>query len=160
MSFFPQLVAGPIERSPRLLPQFLLNTNLIMIGKAWSTANDMGFFKKVVIADRLAIVVDGVYNNLDDYSGLALIVATIFFTFQIYCDFSGYSDIAIGSARVMGFELMDNFRGPISQNQSLNFGRDGIFLFQHGLERLSVYPSWRQQGCKIGAGIIISLLLS
>ena len=76
------------------------------------TANDVGFFKKVVIADRLAIVVDGVYNNLDDYSGLALIVATIFFTFQIYCDFSGYSDIAIGSARVMGFELMDNFKRP------------------------------------------------
>ena len=71
-----------------------------------------GFFKKVVIADRLAIVVDGVYNNLDNYSGIALIIATVFFTFQIYCDFSGYSDIAIGSARVMGFELMDNFRRP------------------------------------------------
>jgi len=71
-----------------------------------------GFFKKVVIADRLAIVVDGVYNNLDNYSGFALVIATIFFTFQIYCDFSGYSDIAIGSARVMGFELMENFKRP------------------------------------------------
>ena len=59
-----------------------------------------------------AIVVDGVYNNLDNYSGFALIIATIFFTFQIYCDFSGYSDIAIGSARVMGFELMENFKRP------------------------------------------------
>ena len=113
VSFFPQLVAGPIERSHRLLPQFFIkhefNYDRVRHGlqqMIW------GFFKKVVIADRLAIVVDGVYNNLDDYSGLALIVATIFFTFQIYCDFSGYSDIAIGSARVMGFELMDNFKRP------------------------------------------------
>tara|TARA_B110000444_G_C18684966_1_gene521512 strand:- start:89 stop:961 length:873 start_codon:yes stop_codon:yes gene_type:complete len=71
-----------------------------------------GFYKKIVIADNLAILVDGVYNNIDNYSGIALIVATIFFTFQIYCDFSGYSDIAIGSARVMGFELRENFKRP------------------------------------------------
>ena len=71
-----------------------------------------GFFKKIVIADNLAILVDGVYNNLDSYSGITLIVATIFFTFQIYCDFSGYSDIAIGGAQVMGVKLMENFRRP------------------------------------------------
>ena len=71
-----------------------------------------GFYKKIVIADNLAILVDGVYNNINNYSGIALIVATIFFTFQIYCDFSGYSDIAIGSARVMGFELRENFKRP------------------------------------------------
>ena len=69
-------------------------------------------YKKIVIADNLAILVDGVYNNIDNYSGIALIVATIFFTFQIYCDFSGYSDIAIGAARVMGFELRENFKRP------------------------------------------------
>ena len=71
-----------------------------------------GFFKKIVIADNLAILVDGVYNNLDNYSGITLVVATVFFTFQIYCDFSGYSDIAIGTARVMGFELRENFQRP------------------------------------------------
>ena len=71
-----------------------------------------GFFKKIVIADNLAILVDGIYNNVDSYSGIALIIATIFFTFQIYCDFSGYSDIAIGTAKVMGFELRENFKRP------------------------------------------------
>lgn len=113
VSFFPQLVAGPIERSHRLLPQFFIKHEFNYDRVRHGLQQMMwGFFKKVVIADRLAIVVDGVYNNLDDYSGLALILATIFFTFQIYCDFSGYSDIAIGSARVMGFELMDNFKRP------------------------------------------------
>ena len=71
-----------------------------------------GFFKKVVIADRLAILVNQVYNNADEYEGFPLILATYFFTFQIYCDFSGYSDIAIGAAQVMGFDLMENFRRP------------------------------------------------
>lgn len=113
VSFFPQLVAGPIERSKRLLPQFFVE-HKFTYERARSGLQQMmwGFFKKVVIADRLAIVVDGVYNNVENYSGLALIVATIFFAFQIYCDFSGYSDIAIGSARIMGFELMDNFKRP------------------------------------------------
>ena len=113
VSFFPQLVAGPIERSNHLLPQFFqkhdINYERIKAGlqkMLW------GFFKKIVIADNLAILVDSVYNNVENYSGLALILATIFFTFQIYCDFSGYSDIAIGTARVMGFELRENFKRP------------------------------------------------
>ncbi|MCA9893984.1 MAG: MBOAT family protein, partial [Anaerolineae bacterium] len=71
-----------------------------------------GFFKKVVIADRLAIYVNAVYNDVGSYSGMPLIIATLFFAIQIYCDFSGYSDIAIGTARVMGFDLMENFRQP------------------------------------------------
>src|SRR5690606_39664978 len=71
-----------------------------------------GFFKKIVIADRLAIYVNGVYNSPYEYSGFPLIVATLFFAFQIYCDFSAYSDIAIGTARIMGFDLMENFRQP------------------------------------------------
>lgn len=113
VSFFPQLVAGPIERSNHLLPQFLKKHNfdyprvknglLLML---W------GFFKKVVIADRLAILVNQVYNNPTEYTGIPLIVATFFFAFQIYCDFSGYSDIAIGTALVMGFDIMENFRQP------------------------------------------------
>lgn len=113
VSFFPQLVAGPIERSNHLLPQFFVEHKFSYARVKYGLQQMMwGFFKKVVIADRLAIVVDGVYNNLDNYSGVALVIATVFFTFQIYCDFSGYSDIAIGSARVMGFELMDNFKRP------------------------------------------------
>ena len=113
VSFFPQLVAGPIERSNHLLPQFFKkhDFNYLRV-KAGFQKMLWGFFKKIVIADNLAILVDGVYNNIDNYSGLTLIVATIFFTFQIYCDFSGYSDIAIGTAKVMGFELRENFKRP------------------------------------------------
>ena len=113
VSFFPQLVAGPIERSVNLLPQFrkhhvfdyerVKNGILLMV---W------GFFKKVVIADRLAEYVNMVYNHPHDFGGLHNIVATFFFSFQIYCDFSGYSDIAIGSALIMGYSLMTNFRRP------------------------------------------------
>jgi len=113
VSFFPQLVAGPIERPKRLIPQFFkkheFNYERVRSGlqkMMW------GFFKKIVIADRLAIIVDAVYNSPEDYSGFSLMLATIFFTFQIYCDFSGYSDIAIGAARVMGFELIENFKRP------------------------------------------------
>lgn len=113
VSFFPQLVAGPIERAGNLLEQLRqqhsFNYQLASSGiqlMAW------GFFKKVVIADRLAPMVNQVYNNPTEYEGIPLIVATLFFAFQIYCDFSGYSDIAIGAARVMGFKLMVNFRSP------------------------------------------------
>jgi alginate O-acetyltransferase complex protein AlgI len=111
--FYPQLVAGPIERPQNLLHQFYVvhtfNYERITDGvklMLW------GFFKKVVIADRLAIAVNHVYGNPYDFTGWALIAATVFFAFQIYCDFSGYSDIAIGSAQVMGFRLMDNFNRP------------------------------------------------
>ncbi|MCG8320862.1 MAG: MBOAT family protein [Cytophagales bacterium] len=113
VSFFPQLVAGPIERSSHLLPQFHkdydFDYNRVKEGlllMVW------GFFKKLVIADRLAEYVNEVYNNVDRYDGFHNIVATYFFAFQIYCDFSGYSDIAIGSALIMGFSLMQNFRRP------------------------------------------------
>ena len=122
--FFPQLVAGPIERSTSLLPQIherhsfdydrVVNGLKLMF---W------GFFKKIVIADRLADVVNTVYNNPHDYSGLSLIAATYFFAFQIYCDFSGYSDIAIGAAEVMGFKLMENFRQPYLSQSIAEFWR-------------------------------------
>lgn len=112
-SFFPQLVAGPIERASNLLPQFSKKFDFVyervrdgIVLMAW------GFFKKVVIADRLAEYVNVVYSNPADYYGLSVLLATIFFAFQIYCDFSGYSDIAIGAAKIMGFDLMTNFRRP------------------------------------------------
>jgi len=122
VSFFPQLVAGPIERSKNLLPQFFEKHNfdyerfrsgLLLI--MW------GFFKKVVIADRLAIFVNSVYNNPTDYTGMPLILGTICFGFQVYCDFSGYCDIAIGSARVMGFRLTDNFNRPFASKSVSEF---------------------------------------
>ncbi|MBN1646307.1 MBOAT family protein [Candidatus Woesearchaeota archaeon] len=113
VSFFPQLVAGPIERAKNLLPQFYKKyyfdykrtTDGIKL-MLW------GFFKKVVIADRLAYFVNLAYSNPGDYTGLTLLLATVFFAFQIYCDFSGYSDIAIGAAQIMGYSLMDNFKRP------------------------------------------------
>ncbi len=113
VSFFPQLVAGPIERSTNLLPQFFKKHNF-----DYKLATDglklmlWGFFKKIVIADRLAILVDNVYDNPFGYNGVVFFIGTIFFAFQIYCDFSGYSDIAIGASQVMGFKLMTNFNRP------------------------------------------------
>lgn len=111
--FYPQLVAGPIERPQNLLHQFREKHDF-----EYSRAVEglklilWGFFKKLVIADRLAIYVNAVYNNPQHHSGLTLLLATIFFAFQIYCDFSAYSDIAIGTAKVMGFKLMTNFNRP------------------------------------------------
>jgi D-alanyl-lipoteichoic acid acyltransferase DltB (MBOAT superfamily) len=111
--FYPQLVAGPIERPQNLLHQFYekhdVDYRRITEGlqrMLW------GFFKKIVIADNLAFYVGLVYSNPEGYSGLTLLAATFFFAFQIYCDFSGYSDIAIGAAKVMGFNLMENFKTP------------------------------------------------
>jgi alginate O-acetyltransferase complex protein AlgI len=114
VSFFPQLVAGPIERAVDLLPQFLKNRKFdykfAMSGLRMAL---WGLFKKVVIADNLAKYVAIIYNSPEDYYGLSIIIATVFFTFQVYCDFSGYSDIAIGVARLFGFKLMTNFRTPL-----------------------------------------------
>ncbi len=113
VSFFPQLVAGPIERSTNLLPQFYKENHLTYENIRDGIAQMLwGFFKKVVIADRLSEYVNIVYNNPGDYQGAHYLIATLFFSFQIYCDFSGYSDIAIGTARIMGYSLMVNFRRP------------------------------------------------
>jgi D-alanyl-lipoteichoic acid acyltransferase DltB (MBOAT superfamily) len=124
VTYFPQLVAGPIERAERLLPQLhqphLLNAQRISRGLKlilW------GMFKKVVIADNLAPYVNEIYNHPDRYEGLQFLMATVFFSFQIYYDFSGYSDIAVGSARVMGIELMQNFNHPYFANSVAAFWR-------------------------------------
>jgi alginate O-acetyltransferase complex protein AlgI len=113
VSFFPQLVAGPIERAGNLLGQ-LKGSHEFSYNRIVGGLKRMGwgFFKKIMIADNLALMVNQVYNNPTDYEGITLILATIFFAFQIYCDFSGYSDIAIGAAQVMGIRLMENFRRP------------------------------------------------
>ncbi len=122
--FYPQLVAGPIERPQNLLHQFrephAFDAERVAQGLQlilW------GLFKKVVIADRLAILANAVYDAPLRYHGLPVILATVFFAFQIYCDFSGYSDIARGCARVMGFELMLNFDHPYSAGSISEFWR-------------------------------------
>ncbi len=120
--FYPQLVAGPIERPQNLIHQFherqYFNYFRVVEGLKlilW------GIFKKLVIADRLAIYVNAVYNNHSHHNGPTLLLASIFFAIQIYCDFSAYSEIAIGSARVMGFELMTNFKRPYLSSSIAEF---------------------------------------
>ena len=113
VSFFPQLVAGPIERSGNLLRQIHerhhFNWERVQLGL---TQMLYGFFQKVVISDNIAVPVNQVYDNYQMYGSLELILATIGFALQIYCDFGGYSNIAIGAARVLGFDIMENFDTP------------------------------------------------
>ena len=113
ISFFPQLVAGPIERTGNLLPQIKgehhfdrekASYGLLLM--AW------GFFKKLVVADNLAVYADRIFDDVHAYGGFSMLLAALFFTFQIYCDFSGYSDIAIGCARLFDIHLMTNFKSP------------------------------------------------
>lgn len=113
ISFFPQLVAGPIERATNLLPQFQ-NNRYFDYAKAVDGCRQMlwGFFKKIVIADNCAEIVDTYWGNNEELFGLSLFFLGVLFTFQIYCDFSGYSDIAIGCARLFGINLMRNFNFP------------------------------------------------
>ncbi|WP_417888448.1 MBOAT family O-acyltransferase [Xanthomarina gelatinilytica] len=124
VSFFPQLVAGPIERASHLLPQFYktykFDYNQVKSGLLLMA---FGLFKKMVIADRAAILVNQVYNNPTDYHGYDIVLATVLFAFQIYCDFSGYSDIAIGLGRTMGFDLMKNFDSPYFSKSITEFWR-------------------------------------
>lgn len=124
VSFFPQLVAGPIERSTHLLPQFRqqhtfdyrdVADGIKLI--AW------GLFKKIVVADRLAEFVNLIYTQPGQHGGLTLLIATYFFAFQIYCDFSGYSDMARGTARIMGFDFMLNFNSPYFAQNITDFWR-------------------------------------
>lgn len=122
VSFFPQLVAGPIERPGNLLPQLhadhTFNRSDLCIGAKRMLA---GFFKKIVVADTVAVYVDAVYNRPGETGGLAIIAATVLFAVQIYCDFSGYTDIAIGCARIMGYRLMQNFDRPYSAKNIREF---------------------------------------
>ena len=124
VSFFPQLVAGPIERASNLLPQFYkkrnFNYNLTVSGLRlilW------GLFKKVVIADNCAVYANDIFANYQEQSGLTLVLGAVYFAFQIYGDFSGYSDIAIGTARLFGFNLMRNFNYPYFPRDIAEFWR-------------------------------------
>ncbi|WP_338351234.1 MBOAT family O-acyltransferase [Nonlabens tegetincola] len=124
VSFFPQLVAGPIERATNLLPQFFKKRRF-----NYATATDgckqilWGLAKKVIIADQCARYANDIFNNHDQYSGSTLVVGAFFFTFQIYGDFSGYSDIAIGTAKLFGFNLKKNFATPYFSRDIAEFWR-------------------------------------
>lgn len=130
VSFFPQLVAGPIERPDHLIPQ-------LKESHKWSNENAIkgakhmmvGFFKKIVVADLISVYVNSVYNNVEGASGLGVVIATALFAVQIYCDFSGYTDIATGCARIMGIRLMKNFDHPYTSTSIKEFwGRWHISL--------------------------------
>ena len=124
VSFFPQLVAGPIERASNLLPQFAKSRAFDQqLARSGCRLILWGFFKKVVIADRLAVIVDQVYGQPEASSGPLLAFATFCFAFQIYCDFSAYSDIAIGTARLFGIRLMRNFAYPYFSQSVSEFWR-------------------------------------
>ncbi len=124
ISFFPQLVAGPIERAKDLLPQFQKNTTF-SYPFAVEGARQMlwGFFKKIVIADNCAIIVDDIFANYMEQSASVLILGALLFSFQIYCDFSGYSDIAIGTAKLFGIRLNKNFDFPYFSRNIAEFWR-------------------------------------
>tara|TARA_B110000091_G_scaffold108444_1_gene117499 strand:- start:1863 stop:3287 length:1425 start_codon:yes stop_codon:yes gene_type:complete len=124
VSFFPQLVAGPIERASNLLPQFKKDT-FIDYDRFASGAQLIlwGLLKKALIADRVGLIANEIFNNHEDYQGFTLIIGVICFAFQIYCDFSGYSDIAIGTARVFGYDLMKNFKSPYFASSLTDFWR-------------------------------------
>ena len=170
VSFFPQLVAGPIERSENLLPQlkktYKFDYNRVTDGlvlMAW------GFFKKMVIADGCGKIVDIVFDNISSYGGLRFMIAAVLFAFQIYGDFSGYSDIAIGAANVIGIKLMKNFDHPYFAQSPVDFWRrwhislSGWFMDyvyiplggnRKGLDRqiLNILIVWTLTGIWHGAG--------
>lgn len=124
VSFFPQLVAGPIERASNLLHQFHEEKEFdIARTSEGLRLMGIGFIKKVAIADTVAIYVNNVYNDITAFKGLSLIMATFLFSIQIYCDFSGYSDIAIGTAKIFDIDLMTNFKSPYLSKSIKEFWR-------------------------------------
>ena len=124
VSFFPQLVAGPIERSKNLLKQMAVpNKFCFEDAREGFLLMLWGFFMKIVLADRIAIFVDTVYGDFSTYSGAYLVVATMLFAFQIYCDFAGYSMIAVGAAKILGITLMENFDSPYLSTSVAEFWR-------------------------------------
>ncbi len=160
VSFFPLLLAGPIERGDTLLPQFFKKKEF----EYNQAVNGMrqilwGLFKKLVVADRVAIYVDAVYNNIEHHSGITFIVATLFYAFQIYCDFSGYSDIAIGSARLLGFNLTTNFRNPYFSRNVAEFWRRWHISLSNWLRDYLFIPLNVQfRNLRIWGGIIAVLI--
>lgn len=158
--FYPQLVAGPIERPQHLLPQLHLphtfdytRVKLGLMRMAW------GFFKKMVIADRLAIAVNHVFADIHAYSGLPLLLACVFFTLELYFDFSAYCDIALGAAQVMGFELTENFNRPFVSLTMAEFWRRWHISLSSWFRDYFYYPLILSQKKKITAARIYTAIL-
>jgi len=160
--FFPQLVAGPIERAHNMLHQFRekheFDSNRVAHGLQlifW------GLYKKVVVADTIAIYVNSIYNNYTHNKGLTLIVATYAFAFQIYCDFSGYSDIAVGTAKVLGFDLTQNFNLPYFSKSITEFWRRWHISFSTWLRDYLYIPLGgnRSGKIKMHRNLMITMLL-
>jgi alginate O-acetyltransferase complex protein AlgI len=165
VSFFPQLVAGPIERSTKLLPQlkqkFEFDYDRIISALRLIF---FGFFQKIVVADSLAKYVNAVYNDVEIYSGFPLIFATFFFSVQIYNDFAGYSNIAIGSARLMGYDLMKNFNQPYLSKNIAEFWRKwhiSIYSWFNDYLYNGIVLKYRRFGVHAASvGVIITFSLS
>lgn len=163
VSFFPQLVAGPIERSTRLLPQFHQE-------KTFCSENAVsglrlilwGYFKKLVVADRAGSIVDVIYLHPDAVDGAALWLGTFLFSIQIFCDFSAYTDIARGTARIMGFELMENFRQPYLATSLTRFWRRWHISLSTWFRDYLYIPlgGSRVTGVRIGINIGVVFILS
>ena len=138
------MVAGPIERATNLLPQILKKREFrYELGIQGIRLILLGMFKKVVIADSLSPMVDGIFSKYQEFGGGTLLLGVVYFAFQIYCDFSGYSDIAIGTSKLFGFELMSNFKfAYFSGNIGEFWRRWHIFSFLM-VQGLSLYTTWR-----------------
>lgn len=161
IAFFPKLLEGPIERAGDLLPQLKkryefdynnMRSGMLML--AW------GLFKKVVIADRLGLFVNTVYNNLHAYTGMPLILATYLYAFQIYCDFSGYTDMALGAARLFNIRLTQNFNSPYLATSVIHFWRRWHISFSRWILDYIFKPlqlSWRNWG---GPGTALAILIT
>lgn len=140
VSFFPQLVAGPIERATNLLPQFYVQREFDYAKSVEGMRQILwGLFKKIVIADNCAVYANQIFGNSSNLSGSTLVLGVLFFTFQIYGDFSGYSDIAVGTARLFGFSLMRNFAYPYFSRDIAEFWDGGISPFLPGSATICIY---------------------
>ena len=160
VAFFPQLPAGPIGRAKHLLPQYDREHTPDYEGIVTGLQRIVwGLFKKLVIADRLSPLVDTVYGNPTGYTGLALILATYAFAFQIYCDFSGYADIAVGVARVMGFQLTENFQQPYYAQSIADFWRRWHISLSTWLRDYIFYPMQRALRRSQSSGQLPTLIL-
>jgi D-alanyl-lipoteichoic acid acyltransferase DltB (MBOAT superfamily) len=161
--FYPQLVAGPIERPQNLLPQLHAEHSFDPEGVARGLERMLwGLFKKMVVADRLDAAVNAVYGEPTAYSGAPLWIATLFFSVQIYCDFSGYSDIAIGAARVMGIKLMENFDRPYFARSVPEFWRRWHISLSSWFRDYVFFPAggMRDSFLRRALAIVVVFLLS
>jgi D-alanyl-lipoteichoic acid acyltransferase DltB (MBOAT superfamily) len=163
VAFFPQLVAGPIERARNLIPQFEIKRGFSYSqGKSGLKLILWGLFKKMVIADQLAEIVNAVYASPENFNGWGIVIATFLFGFQIYCDFSGYSDIAIGTARLFGIELMTNFITPYFSTSFREFWRRWHISLSTWFRDYVYIPLGGNRGgsIKSARNIIITFLIS